>query len=662
MPLSLTNKGALARAASDAAKRGGSGGAHAKPKRPRTSKTTRNAAAVGREKKGDNTPPQGKGKKGENKVESAGGNKVENAGGSKVENAGGNKVENAGGTRGNKGGRKRAAASVVNTNIGDIHTNNTHERGGADDGGVVGAGAVVVRGEQQSQAAKKKNRTRTTVGKTDVGRGGGGDSSDVCVGTRKSRSDGAAVQEEVMPAAKYVGRCVGGHAFPSHIHTPRHTPTHTLPYTHSHTHSPQHTPTHSCRRRNRGDDELERHIAMAKLATALTAPAALGTTTSSPRNTILPRSTPLTDPTGSTGQHPHGGMGITITATGATTSHHATNNPQHQQGDHDTAAAHTAAAGAAGEGAVRYRQEANGAACFWVEVLVTEEGDVGGRGGEENGRGGDEEQREGGGKSTRNGQRDGQRVGGTDVDQQHALAQNNPGAQPPTRRRWVHVDPVELWVDRPQHVENALARGQPLSYVIACMNGKVKDVTKRYCADVRATQKLRDESWWQETLAPLRMRLDNMGGMGGHGGGGVEVLTATATGGGAGMQAAAGGGVGGGGVGGGVVAHGGGGSSGVVGGRGRKSMANVGIIGQEGGFVREVCVWGLSHIVHAHDASYIISYTVHHTRPFCVPCLRTHPVYTHINTNTHILFTPSPHPRIHTLPQPKTQGYGCRRP
>lgn len=72
--------------------------------------------------------------------------------------------------------------------------------------------------------------------------------------------------------------------------------------------------------------------------------------------------------------------------------------------------------------------------------------------------------------------------------------------------RWVHVDPLYGWVDRPQGVEEAHARGQPLSYVVACMEGGVKDVTKRYCGDVRATQRLRDESWWQETLAPLRGR------------------------------------------------------------------------------------------------------------------------------------------------------------
>lgn len=103
--------------------------------------------------------------------------------------------------------------------------------------------------------------------------------------------------------------------------------------------------------------------------------------------------------------------------------------------------------------------------------------------------------------------RRGREANGTPVCWVEVFAESGESTTP---HKWLHVDPLYGWIDHPHRVEEAHARGQPLSYVVACMAGGVKDVTKRYCADVRATQRLRDEAWWQETIAPLRVSVSGL--------------------------------------------------------------------------------------------------------------------------------------------------------
>lgn len=48
--------------------------------------------------------------------------------------------------------------------------------------------------------------------------------------------------------------------------------------------------------------------------------------------------------------------------------------------------------------------------------------------------------------------------------------------------RWVHVDPVAGWLDKPAEVQSAAFKqlsAEPLSYVVAFANAGAKDVTQR---------------------------------------------------------------------------------------------------------------------------------------------------------------------------------------
>lgn len=73
-----------------------------------------------------------------------------------------------------------------------------------------------------------------------------------------------------------------------------------------------------------------------------------------------------------------------------------------------------------------------------------------------------------------------------------------------TGGRWVHWDAARGVVDGAGKVEGLVAgQGQGLRYVVACAGGGAKDVTKRYAALWSRVAPLRDEDWWQATLAPL---------------------------------------------------------------------------------------------------------------------------------------------------------------
>lgn len=71
--------------------------------------------------------------------------------------------------------------------------------------------------------------------------------------------------------------------------------------------------------------------------------------------------------------------------------------------------------------------------------------------------------------------------------------------------RWVPVDCVANWWDRPDTVDKETARQQPLSYVVAVQGGAPKDVTRRYAANYMATLKHRDEGWWGATMRAVRL-------------------------------------------------------------------------------------------------------------------------------------------------------------
>ncbi|KAL3141472.1 hypothetical protein ABBQ32_005034 [Trebouxia sp. C0010 RCD-2024] len=70
--------------------------------------------------------------------------------------------------------------------------------------------------------------------------------------------------------------------------------------------------------------------------------------------------------------------------------------------------------------------------------------------------------------------------------------------------KWVHADPLLNWLDVPDKVEGAGIRLGGLAYVVAFAHRGAKDVTQRYVGSVLAADKLRDKSWWEQTLRPLR--------------------------------------------------------------------------------------------------------------------------------------------------------------
>ncbi|GMH36283.1 hypothetical protein BSKO_04151 [Bryopsis sp. KO-2023] len=70
--------------------------------------------------------------------------------------------------------------------------------------------------------------------------------------------------------------------------------------------------------------------------------------------------------------------------------------------------------------------------------------------------------------------------------------------------RWVHVDPINDWVDRCNAVEDIAHRRSPLTYVVGFSGGGAKDVTRRYANDFLQSRKHRDEQWWEETIHPFR--------------------------------------------------------------------------------------------------------------------------------------------------------------
>lgn len=85
-------------------------------------------------------------------------------------------------------------------------------------------------------------------------------------------------------------------------------------------------------------------------------------------------------------------------------------------------------------------------------------------------------------------------------------ARKNGTVKPIDEGRWVHVDPITGWYDRPENVEGLVARDQTLAYVIACSGGGAKDVTRRYASNFLASLKQRDEFWWEDVIRPLRTK------------------------------------------------------------------------------------------------------------------------------------------------------------
>jgi Rad4 transglutaminase-like domain len=71
---------------------------------------------------------------------------------------------------------------------------------------------------------------------------------------------------------------------------------------------------------------------------------------------------------------------------------------------------------------------------------------------------------------------------------------------------WVHVDAVAGHVDAAARVEEAKRAGPVAAYVVACLAGAAKDVTRRYVASWMRSLRERDEKWWVEALKPLRSR------------------------------------------------------------------------------------------------------------------------------------------------------------
>ncbi|GIL94232.1 hypothetical protein Vretimale_488 [Volvox reticuliferus] len=72
------------------------------------------------------------------------------------------------------------------------------------------------------------------------------------------------------------------------------------------------------------------------------------------------------------------------------------------------------------------------------------------------------------------------------------------------RGRWVAVDVANGYVDRPELVDSATLRPNPVCYVVASERGALLDVTPRYCHNLLAAQKNRDEAWWATTAERLQ--------------------------------------------------------------------------------------------------------------------------------------------------------------
>eukprot|EP00803_Ostreobium_quekettii_P010217 evm.model.scf_242.4 EVM.evm.TU.scf_242.4 scf_242:73500-80879(+) len=72
--------------------------------------------------------------------------------------------------------------------------------------------------------------------------------------------------------------------------------------------------------------------------------------------------------------------------------------------------------------------------------------------------------------------------------------------------KWVHVDGVMGWIDRPDVVHDCNLPSLPLAYVVAFLGGGAKDVTKRYSPDFTKAERHRSKDWWARTMAPLRSR------------------------------------------------------------------------------------------------------------------------------------------------------------
>lgn len=72
---------------------------------------------------------------------------------------------------------------------------------------------------------------------------------------------------------------------------------------------------------------------------------------------------------------------------------------------------------------------------------------------------------------------------------------------------WMHVDGVSGQVDRVAGVEASGRTGPVLSYVLAFTAAGVKDVTRRYTKDFQKCLKGRDETWFQEVVAPIRAKV-----------------------------------------------------------------------------------------------------------------------------------------------------------
>ena len=70
--------------------------------------------------------------------------------------------------------------------------------------------------------------------------------------------------------------------------------------------------------------------------------------------------------------------------------------------------------------------------------------------------------------------------------------------------RWVTCDPVSCWVDRASDIEGMTPRAQPLMYVTAFNDGRIKDVTQRYSSNFLSASKKRDQEWWQITMNTVR--------------------------------------------------------------------------------------------------------------------------------------------------------------
>ncbi|GIL45587.1 hypothetical protein Vafri_2789 [Volvox africanus] len=72
------------------------------------------------------------------------------------------------------------------------------------------------------------------------------------------------------------------------------------------------------------------------------------------------------------------------------------------------------------------------------------------------------------------------------------------------RGRWVAVDVANGYVDRPELVDSATLRPTPVCYVVASERGALLDVTARYCHNLLAAQRNRDETWWATTAERLQ--------------------------------------------------------------------------------------------------------------------------------------------------------------